>query len=236
MRVTAVVGFFSALAAVSFAAAPATNIYSLSGAGGFGFSGQPALVVGFSVSTNWINVTISMPLQDRTLGGPSSGVEGTAYLLNSIGPGTTAANQVVAPVSISGLTASFTNKTLFTGVSLTPGSYYVMILPTSPNGGGGLGGLTSSPEGINSSTVLVGTGVTDLGAGVPNAPLAAFPPATALCCGGLNLPNNLEITVSGNPGAPVVAPAPSTLILGMIAISLIGIFELRRRFRTSPLL
>jgi len=175
-----------------------------------------------------------MPLEDRTLGGPSAGVQGTAYLTNSLGPGTTIANQVAPPASISGLTASFTTVTLWTGLTLPPGTYYITIVPTNAQGGGLDGGLTSSPEGSNSQSFTLGSGVTDLGASVANAPLAAYPPASTLCCGGsLFIPSNLLVTVTGDPGAPITTPIPSSLILALTALAGFALYQGRRMFMRS---
>ena len=218
---------------LSLPAFAATTIYSVTGTSPFGFNGQPDLTLAFQTTTNWQNVTITMPLEDRTLGGPSAGVEGTAYLTNSIGPGTTAANLVAPAFSISGLTASFTNVTLFTGLTLPPGTYYITIVPTSSQGGGVGGGLTASPEGSNSQSFTLGTGVTDAGEGGANAPLNAFPPATALCCGGLSAPNNLLVTVTGDPGAPITTPIPSSLILALTALAGFALYQGRRMFMRS---
>ena len=86
-------------------------------------------------STTVTNATIAASLQSSD---PAFRT-GTAYLMNAIGPGTTAANQVVPPVSF---TAPFDLATfdfpapltiLFTGVTLGPGTYYLVL--TAPFSG-----------------------------------------------------------------------------------------------------
>jgi hypothetical protein len=196
----------------------ASTIYSQSGSPGFGFNGQTDFVIGLQTTSFWQNVVVTMPLEDLNATGPISGVEGTFYLTNQSGPGTTVANQVAVD-QVSGLGSSFTPVTVFSGLSLGPGSYYIVMVPTDNSGGGG--GWTSSPEGYSSpAPVTVGPGVTDLGIG-ESLTLASYPPAGTLCCGGFFTPNNLFVTITGDP---VSTPEPSAFLLLLAGATMIAIY------------
>src|SRR6266536_5202417 len=80
--------------------ADAANVLTVAGTAG-GFGNQGVLIMSWGQSVTYSNVAITMPLQDGTPGGPIGGVEGTVYLMNSVGPGTTPANEVVPPVAVS---------------------------------------------------------------------------------------------------------------------------------------
>ena len=195
------------------------NILNVTGTNSFSFTGQAAFVVGWTQTATYSGVTVSMPLQDNTPT-PLIGVEGTVYLMNSIGPGTTAANQVTPPFTISSLGSSFAPVTLF-GLTLAPGTYYVVVVPTNSTP------MSASPEGGPSVNTVVtpGTSVTTLGAGVPGA-LAGYPPASTVV---LTPPGNIYLTVTGTlvPVLPTT-PAPSTWILVLLGIASLAVFQALR--------
>ena len=89
----------------------AANVFTATAPSGASF-GDTAQAVAFRTTTFYRNVTISMPLLDGSSGGPIGGTEGTAYLVNAINTGTTAANEVAPPVTISGLSGAFASRTL----------------------------------------------------------------------------------------------------------------------------
>ena len=211
---------FNRLASVAFlftvgVVLHAANIINTSGSNSFGFSGQPAFVTAWNQTTGYSGVSIVMPLADLSSGGPIGGVEGTVYLMNRIGPGTTTANQVAAPVQISGLTNAFTPITLFTGLTLPPGNYYVVLVPTNSSP------MSMSPDGTNVSVVVTtGTAVTTLGVGVPLT-LAAYPPASTVT---LTTPGNLYLNVTGDVvPSPAPIPVSSRASLGVMMAGLAGL-------------
>jgi hypothetical protein len=215
--------FFVALLATS-AVAHGANILSITGPSPFGFANQIALTSAWRLTSAYSNVSITMPLADDPGGSPTGGVEGTVYLMNQIGPGTTVANQVAPPVSISGLTASFTTRTLFSGLTLPAGNYYVVLVSTNPNP------LSISPEGSSTPTVTPGSGVADLGSGSASS-LAMFGPASNIT---LSLPDNSFITVTGDlvpTQVPTQVPTLNTVGLGVLMLGLAGaaLLLLRRR-------
>jgi hypothetical protein len=203
----------------------AANIINATGPSPFGFGNAGVFVTAWAQGVAYANVSIAMPLEDLSSGGPIGGVEGTIYLMNHIGPGTTPANQVASPIAILGLTNAFTPRTLFTGLTLTAGNYYVVLVPTNAEPS------SMSPEGSSSSVVTTGASVTFLGAGnTPQSP-AAYPPATSVTLG--TAEGSFFITVTGDPAAPIPTPEPSSLILTLTAIGGLGIYR-RRKFRLSP--
>ena len=207
MRKTAL---FFVLLLTAVAAHAATTIYDVTGPSPFGFANQTVLVEGWSQNALYNNVTITAPLEDNSSGGPIGGVEGTVYLTNSIGPGTTVTNLVAPPVTVSGLTNAFTVRTLFTGLTLAPGNYYLTFRSTNSNP------LSMSMEGSSTPTQTFGPGVSGLGAdGQINSD--PFPPATAVT---LTQPGNLFVTVSGDLVVNYAIPAVSPSILALLAVAL----------------
>jgi hypothetical protein len=213
------------LLAASVFAITGANIITTTGTSPFSFTGQPAFVTSWNQTVGYTGVRINMSLVDNTPT-PLSGVEGTVYLTNQIGPGTTTANQIASPVQVSGLTASFSTVLLFSNLTLPPGNYYVTLVPTNTNP------MSASPEGSSGANVSVttGTSVTTLGAGVPST-VAAFPPASAVT---LNTPGNIFITVTGFL-APSLTPAPSSmlLMLTVLAIAGAGLWFAKRKFSAA---
>jgi len=192
-------------------AAHAATIYDVSGPSPFGFANQTVLVEGWTQNALYNGVTITAPLEDNSSGGPIGGVEGTVYLTNRIGPGTTVANLVAPPVTVSGLTNTFTVRTLFTGLTLGPGSYYLTFRSTNSNP------LSMSMEGSSTPTVTVGAGVTDAGSDGQITP-DPFPPATAVT---LIPPGNLFVTVTGTLVANYGVPAISPAVLALLGLALV---------------
>jgi hypothetical protein len=72
--------------------------------------------------------------------GPFGDVTGQAYLMTAIGPGTTVASQAAtAPFFVPGTLVTPTSADLFSGLSLGPGTYYLLLtvpphLPFSTGG------------------------------------------------------------------------------------------------------
>jgi hypothetical protein len=204
----------------------AANVISASGPSPFGFGNQAVFVLGWSQGVVYTNVTITMPLEDNSSGGPIGGVEGTVYLMNQIGPGTTSANQVVPPITISGLTNAFTPRTLFTGLMLPAGNYYVVLVPTNKSPS------SMSPEGSGSSVVTTGASVTFLGIADPSS-AAVYPPATSFALG--TGEGSFFVTVTGDQIATPSTPVPPSLILVLTAMGGLGIYHGRKFLRSRTL-
>ena len=202
----------------------AANIYTLSGPGLFGFSGFPLFVQSWSQTTTYTNVSITMPLADLSAP-PISGVQGTVYLMRQIGVGTTAASEVVAPVSITGLTGLSATRTLFSGLTLALGNYYVVLVPTTATP------QSMSPFAASTVTLAVGSGAAALGTAAPFT-VAVYPPATDMAVSLTE--NNLIITVTGDAAgvaqsAPVATPSLSAAGLNLLLLMMIGAGALMMR-------
>ncbi len=153
---------------------------------------QQTLAVGWSQSNTYTNVNISAQLGTWT--GPATG---TAYLTTRIGPGTTIADQVA--VTAFTFPNTLTDFTLFTGLTLTPNTYYLTIAnPASGTGTwAGRGGT---------ATLTTDAGVARLGAYVIQN-TSIYPPASSY-----SGTSDLFYTVRGNSVTAAV-PEPATMFL-----------------------
>jgi hypothetical protein len=165
--------------------------------------------ISWTQTGSYKDVTISAFLS--SLGG-SNGT-GTVYLTDQIGPGTTVANQI-AETTVSGLASEpATATTLFTGLDLGPGTYY--LITANNLGGGGLG--WNDYNGAAAIPGISGTNNFDeFGEGE-----AAYPPASLFSTVGTN---EFDFAVTGDPAA---TPEPSSLIL--LGTGLVGIVGMTRR-------
>lgn len=201
--------------------AQAATIYGVTGPSPFGFDNQNPVAIGWSQAIGYRNVSLSIPLADLVAGGPIGGTEGTIYLMNRVGPGTTTANEVATPVPISGLSATFTTHVVFSGLDLPAGNYYVVFVSTQT------GSLSNSMEGTSSPIKTMAPGVTEIGWTSGLTP-AAYPPATA-ALGDPPGSANVFMTVTGDP-APASVPALSPAGLIALAAALgLSVFALRRK-------
>ncbi|MGE8317766.1 MAG: hypothetical protein ACN6O3_03410 [Comamonas sp.] len=213
-------GFFGA------GALQAATLYNVTGPDPFGFVNQHVMPMAWSQTNTYTNVTISAPLADFSNGGPIGGTEGTVYLVNQIGPGTTAANNVAPPVTVSGLTASFATRQLWTGLTLPPGTYYVVFASANNDP------MSMSPQGSSNPVYTLGTGVTSANISGMSTFDSAFPPASQFGGDGDPFPGNLFLTVTGDAGpvpAKTAAAVPLLGTEGLVALGLlVGLVAVRR--------
>jgi hypothetical protein len=204
----------------------ADNVFTVTGTNSFGFGGS-IFASGLRLSTTYTGVSITMQLGDLSSGGPIGGTEGTAYLMNQIGTGTTSGNIVAGPVTISGLTAAFTPQLLFSGLTLTPGNYFIVLVPQVQTPGT----PSLSPQGASTPnfTDTAGVGVLDLGNTQLGGATAAFAPATTNL-NNLFLPTNFFMTITGTQTGPIATPVPSSLILLLTGLACVGLYGARRKF------
>jgi len=166
--------------------------------------------ISWTQTGSYKDVTISAFLS--SLGG-SNGT-GTVYLTDQIGPGTTVANQI-AETTVSGLaTEPATATTLFSGLNLGPGTYY--LITASNLGGGGLGW-----NDYNGAAAIPGISGTNNFDEFSQGGGAAYPPASSFFSVGTN---ELDFQVTGDIAA---TPEPSSLIL--LGTGLLGIVGMTRR-------
>ncbi len=224
------------LAVLAASVGSAANILTVSGSGLLAAAGVTTVnVEGWTLTTGYQNVSITAPLVDATLGGPIAGTEGTVYLVNQVGPGTTAANNVAPPVTITGLTFNFTTQTLWTGLTLPAGTYYVVWVPAHTNS------PSMSPGIANNPTTSAGNGVSSLGITETQTAVASFPPATAGLQSAIYAGEGFVLSVTGDPAGtppppgPPATPAPSSLILVLIGLCgtgiAVGVTSRRRALR-----
>jgi hypothetical protein len=195
----------AAILATATIAARADAIAGVTGGTVIGIEVNDPEGISWTQTGSYKDVTISAFLS--SIGGNNG--TGTIYLTDQIGPGTTTANQI-AETAVSGLaTTPATATTLFTGLDLGPGTYY--LITASNLGGGGLG--WNDYDGATAIPGISGTNNFDeFGQGE-----AAYPPASSFFTVGTN---EFGFEVTGNIAA---TPEPSSLILlGTGLLSIVG--------------
>jgi hypothetical protein len=201
----------AAILATATIAARADAIAGVTGGTLTNFQSNDPEGISWTQTGSYRDVTISAFLS--SLGG--SGGTGTIYLTDQIGLGTTVANQI-AVTTVSGLAFEpATATTLFSGLDLGPGTYY--LITASNLGGDGLAWNL-----YNGAAAIPGISGTNNFDEFANGE-AAYPPASSFFSVGTN---ELDFAVTGNIAA---TPEPSSLILlGTGLVSIVGMT--RRKF------
>jgi len=237
-RLAVAISCFSIALLAAVTVAQADNLLTATASGpAVPFGSTAVLVLAWSQEIPYANASITAPLVDTTPEGPIPGTQGVVYLMTSFGPGTTQADHVAPPVSVSGLKSFFEPRLLFSGLALDPGTYYLVWAPTtySPH-------VSMSPGTSMPTDVTTGPGVTFVGIGISDT-VASFPPATDAPVGPSGF-GSFIITITGEPlsGRPTPTPAPTPMAVptlsawGTLALTgllaLLTISSLRRRGRT----
>jgi hypothetical protein len=191
--------------AVAYPAFGTTVISQLFSAGSTGAFNELA-AVSWTQTGSYSNVDILANISNTSSGTATA----TAYLMAQIGAGTTATNEVVAPVtaSVTGNPGLNAMTTIFSGLSLGPGTYFLVL---DPNTTDFHWDLTIPPA------ITTDSGVT-AGPSVATNTVAAFPPASVF--GSESFSFIFEVT--GTAGGSTSTPEPSTagmLIIGAGAIA-----------------
>jgi hypothetical protein len=188
----------------------AATIISTDGQGNAGYGilyGSQVDEAGWSQTSTYSGVTITAEIDPGT----APGTSGTAFLMTQIGPGTTSAEQIAtASFSATGAANSPVLNTLFSGLTLGPGDYDLVLGPSL-----GLGWETAT-AGITPVTAPGVAFVSD-----DYGTSAGYPPASSFSS---KLGNDLEFTVSGT-----AVPEPATLALLGSALLGLGMIHLRGR-------
>lgn len=182
-------------------------------------SGSPAGAIGdlqyvsWTQSSTFTNVSVSATLVNAnpvvvTVPPPATG---TAYLMNQVGPGTTSANEVTSPFSLSVPSTTLSSISLFSGLTLNSGTYFLVISPNDLYLAWGYDG---------SAVTTTAGGVTANRDGFRNGPPALYPPATGFSQKG----QQLLFSVTGDSGQ---IPEPATA--GLVLAALCGLALWRRR-------
>jgi len=213
----------SAVLIATSTAAHALTLLDITGTSTFSFGNSAVIVTGWVQTATYFNVAVKAPMVDNSVGGPIAGIEGVVYLVNKIGPGTTPANNVVPPVVVTGLTSSFATRTLFSGLTLPAGIYYVVWVPTN------VLPLSMSPEGTLLPTISTSPGVGWFGSAEALA-AAPFPPASDF----LPPAPPIMITVTGDAAPTAMAtPIPTLSAWSLFALAgllvLLTVFARRHR-------
>jgi hypothetical protein len=168
-----------------------------------GGDGNRVFAVSWTQTDPFTDVTIVANL----FGVPAAGVTATAWLTTDIGPTATVADQIA--------TASITSDTIFSGLTLSPETYFLVLLI---NSGGNVAGWdeTSSP------TLTAAPGVT-IGASYFGAfgDFPSFGPSESM---NQVAGTPLLFSVSGTPSVP----EPSSFLLFASALGIFAICAVRR--------
>lgn len=203
---------FAALAVCAHASplvTPApTNLYII------GWSNTiDTLAMGFHLSSAQNNVLIEAAV-DSVQPQPNT----VFYLMNKIGAGTTVANELGALSIALPSTGTLPFVTLFSGLNLAAGDYYVVAgLPAWTQ-------TTQSRLGYSSTAPTVAAGVTYLGNFATAAVNAPYLPSSNF----ISVTENLTIRVS-TADAVSATPEPSTGLLLGCALTVTAVLRRRRR-------
>jgi hypothetical protein len=187
----------------------------------------------FTPGNNYINInspegiswTQASTYDDVSISGFFAGVglsggAGTVYLMDQIGPGTTTSNEI-ASTTFSATFGQTSSTLLFSGLTLGPGTYYLLMLSdNASNGTAGPGGIAwAVPDAFTDTTApgaSIGSGFVVFSS-APYAPASDITPISSL---------DFALSVSGNSAAAVPEPS-SLMLLGTGALTLFG--PIRRR-------
>jgi hypothetical protein len=191
----------------------------LNGGGAVALGGNGFLGESWSSLNSYLNVNISAPLTRAPCCPTDPVVSIIAYLTSQIGPGTTIANQIAtATVAVPGLGPDAAYTTLFSGLTLGPGNYFLTLAAADPADAG----TAAWWYNVFGQRISTDAGVGWLGAyGVNGVPDLSYPPAS-LFSANLNSSFATGLNVVGE-AAPSTVPESSTF-----AILALGFFALAR--------
>jgi hypothetical protein len=197
-------------------------VISVTGALDGGFyplsSGQAA-ASSWSSSMTYDDITISALLT----GGPSPG---TAYLMTQTGPGTTTTNQIASENFV--FPQNPETVTFFAGLTLDPGTYYLVVGSPVTGLNGPVGGWRDTSDSscncFPPPTIALDTGVTRNVDFLARGSVNAYTPASTFQQGvGIHGDPDLQYIVTG-----VVVPEPSSLLLFVSASLVPLVYSFRR--------
>jgi hypothetical protein len=185
------------------------------------FSSPTIAYFSWTTTTAYANVAIAANLFGL---GPTTG-QVTGYLSNSVGPGATAI-ATSAPVSV--VPTAQANLTLFSGLTLPAGTYYLVLTSNLACGNGDLGwSYTAATPTVVPGVILGTEGYASPSIGSTNTsnPVAS----TFVTSGTLSL--SVQVTASSTPAPPIGTPIPPSLMLSVTGLAGLGIYQLLRRRR-----
>jgi hypothetical protein len=207
----------SALGVILAVPAIAGTIVSTdTGSGGGWAAGDVAAAAGWSQTSMYSNVTITAEVDP----GSSAGDIGTAFLMTKIGPGTTVADQIATTnFTATGTAGTYMLDTLFTGLTLGPGSYYLVLESANYSTNGGMGWE------LDSGTPVTGSGVTLLFANANTFPATtpgSYVPAMNFSG---SIGGTWDFSVTSEAGS--ASPEPGSFF--MLATGAAALFLVRRK-------
>jgi hypothetical protein len=163
--------------------------------------------VSWHQTTQWADVEVSLETYNYGLVGTTTSA--TVYLLDSIGPGTTQANEIASAVITSNV-PFFQTVIPFAGLTLGPGTYYLVYQHAGKPGDLGTF-LTWLSNFEGAATTKTAPGVTKLDEFQSSGPLPPYAPAAATVS--MPLLTQPIFAVTGTPTA-IPEPATHALMLG----------------------
>jgi hypothetical protein len=217
-RIAVVVWIGVAVLATSQTAS-AEVIYSQTGGVQY-LAGDQFIGVSWSQSTAWTDVAVSLDVFNT--GPVGLATTATVFLLDSIGPGTTQAANEIASATISSTTPGAQVVSVFSGLALGPGTYFLAYLRSGGQVHDPLllwqvrdtGTATTTGPGVTANNEFYRFGV----------PLDPYAPATAVAPYGID-------PLFSVTGTPTAVPEAATTALALIAATSVG---LRARRRAPP--
>ena len=179
----------------------AATVVSVTGPDAAGYtlsSSIQTLGISWLQTSSYINVNIA-----AELGAISGAGTGRAYLTTQVGSGTTTSSQV-ATASFSFPTATSPALTLFTTLTLAPGTYFLTIAATA--------GTVGVWEGTNSPTISTDSGVTRLPDYYSSSPNTYAPASTFSSSSTTNFKYNITGTAVPEPSSFILAAAGFLLV------------------------
>ncbi len=183
----------------------------------FGFTGASGITLAWSASIPLNNVQVVASLANGG-GAPQYGI-GTAYLTNSLGPGTTLANLVAqSPIQMTCLGFCEEQVVLFSGLNLAAGEYFMTIGAPAPPVSYLNWSVTHAP------TVVAAPGITFQGWRQMSDATGPFPPSSNVVS---SLPGDYLVQQLFSVSSDVPEPASIwSAAIGLAALA--GAFVRRR--------
>ncbi len=178
---------------------------------GVGADSSESVAISWTMNSSYKNVNIAAYLVGSNV--PDSG---TAYLTTRIGPSTTTSAQVdSSPITFPVFGPVW--QTLFSGLTLGPGTYYIVLSSTEAVGGGW--SFAPTPLDVTAPGAQIGKSLYGV-----NLPSNAYAPADPY--GPTYSNENFVFAVQGDPVNAAAVPEPAYSILVLIAC---GVIAKRRR-------
>jgi hypothetical protein len=179
--------------------------YTVAGGDPDQFGNYSFMVVSWNQANAYDSVNISF-----SGNGMFSTATGTAYLTTLMGPGTTVADEI-ASAAFSAPVDPLSPISLFSGLNLPAGSYYLMIFADP--------GSQFAWDATNSPTTTLGTGVTPNFAAadaeylIGGMPYAPYPPASGYVIG---FQDDLLVDVTSTPEPSALSMLAAYVLVGLI--------------------